>query len=233
MAQNLPLLLQTGQSVLPSVYEIFEITALSLFVSGTAVLVASAIGIITGTFIALTAFRGKRFVFNVINALMGTPPVFAGLILFLLLSSSGPFASLKLVFTSAAMIVVQVVIVTPIITGITMATVANVQTAVKDTAISLGATRTQLLFRVLSEASLGLLTAVVVGFGRAVSEVGGIIIVGGDIRGFTRTLTTGIIGLVRVGEFDFALLLGLILIALSFSVNYVLTHLQLRGLRFK
>ena len=213
--------------------EVANITLLSLIVSGTAVAIASPIGIPLGALIGMREFTGKRPIVYVVNTLMGIPPVFAGLILFLLFSSVGPLGSLRILFTPAAMVVAQVVIATPLVIGVTIAAVANVQKAVHDTVVSLGATREQLLWTVIKEARMGLVTAIIVAFGRVISEVGAIIIVGGDIRGFTRTLTTGLIGLVRIGDFQLAIVLGIVLIVMSFTVNMVLTHLQLRGTKYQ
>lgn len=213
--------------------EVANIALLSLIISGTAVAIASPIGIPLGALIGMREFRGKRPIVYVVNTLMGIPPVFVGLVLFLLFSSIGPLGSLGILFTPSAMVVAQVVIATPLVIGVTIASVANVQKAVQDTVISLGATREQLLWTVVKEARMGLITAIIVAFGRVVSEVGAIIIVGGDIRGFTRTLTTGLIGLVRIGEFELAIVLGIVLIVMSFSVNIILTHLQLRGTTYR
>jgi len=161
--------------------------------------------------------------------LMGLPPVFVGLMLLLAMSESGPLGFLRLLFTPAAMVFAQAIIALPIVTAVTNSVVSSLHKSIKDTARSLGATQTQLLATVLREGRVGLFTAVMVAFGRVISEVGAIIIVGGDIRGFTRTLTTGIVGLTRIGEFEFALVLGVILVLLFFAVNMTLTHLQRRA----
>lgn len=213
--------------------EVASITLLSFVVSGTAVVIASPIGILLGALVGMREFAGKRPVVYTVNTLMGIPPVFVGLILYLSFSNIGPLGSLGLLFTPAAMVVAQVVIATPLVTGVTIAAVANVQKAVRDTVVSLGATGEQLLWTVIKEAKMGLITAVIVAFGRVASEVGAIIIVGGDIRGFTRTLTTGLVGLVRIGDFQLAIVLGIVLIVMSFTVNTVLTHLQLRGTMYR
>ncbi|MFQ5762906.1 MAG: ABC transporter permease [Candidatus Bathyarchaeia archaeon] len=220
----------SGTVVSPGL-EVAQITILSLSVSTTSIAIAGPVGILLGAAIGLREFQGKNTVVSTVNSLMGIPPVFVGLMLLLALSESGPLGFLKLLFTPSAMVLAQVVIALPIVTAITASVVGGLHRSIKDTATSLGATSTQLLVTVLREGKLGLFTAVIVAFGRVISEVGAIIIVGGDIRGFTRTLTTGIVGLTRIGEFEFAMVLGAVLVLMFFGVNMMLTHFQRRTMR--
>ena len=211
--------------------EVLNITLLSLRVSGTAVILASIVGLPTGTLLGLYNFKGKQIVTNLVNTMMGLPPVVVGLFVFLLLSRSGPLGPLGLLYTPLAMIIAQFILATPIVTGITMAAVSNVDRAVKETAISLGATESQLIWTILKETRTSILSGIIVAFGQVLSEVGAIMIVGGNIRWHTRALTTAIVLETRRGEFALSIALGLILISLAFIINMVLTYLQRKGER--
>ncbi len=219
--------------------EILNISALSLRVSGLAVILGSLVGIPTGTALGLMQFIGKRSLIRIsnvlmrttINAFMGLPPVFVGLVIYLLLSTSGPFGPLHLLYTPTAMLIVQLILTIPVVTGITISAVDGVGEEVRDRALSLGATSWQLASTIVREARGGILTAIVASFGAAISEVGGIMIVGGNIRWFTRALTTAIMYETALGEFEMALALGIILLMLAFIVNLSLAFLQLRGVR--
>ena len=169
--------------------DILHITALSLLVSGTSTLVATAIAVPVGTFLGLREVGSARLLRNILFTLYGLPPVLAGLLVFLILSRAGPLGALQLLYTPLGMVIAQVVIVTPIILGITTSVVSTVERRVKDTAFVLGADRYQLAVTVLREAAAGVLTAIMVGFGRAVSEVGAVLIVGGNQEGRTQVLT--------------------------------------------
>jgi len=204
---------------------------LSLRVSGTATLSAALTAIPFGAIIGLREFPGRRLLINVINTLMGLPPVVVGLVVYLLLSSRGWLGPLNLLYTPTAMIIAQLVMCVPIVAGITISSVRSVEKRVVDSAKTMGATTWQISWTILSEARTGLLTAVITAFGAAISEVGAIMIVGGNIQYYTRALTTAIVLQTRMGEFGLALALGIILLALSFAVNLVLTHLQLREVR--
>lgn len=208
--------------------EAYGIIFLSLRVSGTAVFFSALIAIPLGALIGLKEFRGKHLIVNTVNTLMGLPPVVVGLFVYLLLSHSGPLAPLNLLYTPTAMIIAQVVMGVPIVMGITISAVRSVGASVVDTMVSLGATRWQLAWMVLSEARIGLLTAIVTSFGAAISEVGAIMLVGGNIRFYTRALTGAVFLYTHMGEFGMALALGIVLLTLSFLINSVLTHLQLR-----
>ena len=211
--------------------EVLNITLLSLRVSGTAVILASIVGLPTGTLLGLYNFKGKQIVTNLVNTMMGLPPVVVGLFVFLLLSRSGPLGPLGLLYTPLAMIIAQFILATPIVTGITMAAVSNVDRAVKETAISLGATESQLIWTILKETRTSILSGIIVAFGQVLSEVGAIMIVGGNIRWHTRALTTAIVLETRRGEFALSIALGLILISLAFIINMALTYLQRKGER--
>lgn len=217
--------------------EIINITLLSLRVSGTAVLIGSSIGVPTGMVLGLRFGRKRsliRFVniltlLTIINTLMGLPPVIVGLVVYLLLTASGPLGPLGLLYTPSAMIITQLIMVIPIITGVTMSAVGSVEKAIREKALSLGATDRQAAWMVLREARRGVLTAIIVAFGAAISEVGGILITGGNIRHVTRTLTTAIVVEVNLGDFTKAISLGVILFSMAFIVNLILTIILLRG----
>ena len=211
--------------------EVLNITLLSLRVSGTAVILGSIVGLPAGALLGLYDFKGKQIVVNFVNTMMGLPPVVVGLFVFLLLSRSGPLGPLDLLYTPLAMIIAQFILATPIITGITMAAVSSIDRTVRETAISLGATENQLILTILKETRMNMLSGIIVAFGRVISEVGAIMIVGGNIRWYTRALTTAIVLETRRGEFALAIALGLILILLAFAINMMLTYLQRKGER--
>jgi len=219
--------------------EILNITLLSLRVSGTAVLIGASAGIPVGTLLGLRQFKGKRTVMrfvdvmlkSVINTFMGLPPVVVGLVVYLLLTASGPLGWLGLLYTPTAMIITQLIMVVPIIIGVTMSAVGSVEKAIREKALSLGATETQAAWMVLREARMGVLTSIIVAFGAAISEVGGIMITGGNIRWWTRTLTTAIVIETELGNFTMALTLGAILLSMAFIINLALTIVQLKGAR--
>jgi len=222
-----------------SLLEILNIILLSLRVSGMAVLIGTFIGVPIGTILGLAQFRGKRGLMQFVeitlrgfvNTFMGLPSVVVGLLVYLLLTTSGPLGQLGLLHTPTAMIIAQLIMVIPIIVGITMSAVGSVEKAVREKALSLGATGTQAAWTVLKEARMGVLTAVIAAFGAAISEVGGILIVGGDMRWVTRTLTTAIVYETDQGNFAFAISLGLILLSMAFVVNLILTIIQLKGVK--
>ena len=211
--------------------EIYSVMLLTLRVSGGAVVVGAVLGIPFGAAVALNDFLGKRFLVSIINTLMGLPPVVAGLLVYLLLSTSGPLGPLQLLYTPTAMILAQTIMTLPIVSGITISSITAVDRAIRDKALSLGATQSQLIIAILKEARLGLLTALIVAFGSAISEVGAVMIVGGNIRWSTRVLTTAIVLETEMGEFGVAMAIGIILLIISFVINAVLTHMQWRGVR--
>jgi len=217
--------------------EVLNITLLSLRVSGTAVLIGALIGVPVGMVLGLVKFKGKqnlmRFIDitlrSIVNTFMGLPPVVVGLVVYLLLTSSGPLGPLGLLYTPTAMIITQLIMVIPIVIGVTMSAVGSVEKAIREKALSLGATDSQAAWMVLREARMGVLTAIIVAFGAAISEVGGIMITGGNIRLVTRTLTTAIVVETELGNFALAISLGIILLSMAFAINLMLTIIQLRG----
>jgi len=219
--------------------EVLNITLLSLRVSGTAVSIGALVGIPIGVFLGLKQFKGKQALIRFIdimlkttvNTFMGLPPVVVGLIVYLLLTTSGPLGWLGLIYTPTAMIITQLIEVIPIIIGLTMSAVTSVEKMVRERALSLGATEAQAAWLVLREARIGVLSSIITAFGAAISEVGGIMITGGNIRWWTRTLTTAIVIETELGEFAMALTLGAILLSIAFIVNLALTILQLKGVR--
>lgn len=211
--------------------EVYEIMFLSLKVSGIAVLIGALLGVPSGATIGLKEFFGKRFLVSIVNTLMGLPPVVVGLLVYLLLSTSGPLGVFQLLYTPEAMIIAQLIMVIPIVMGVTISSVSSVGKAIREKALSLGATNWQMTLKVLREGRLGILTALIVSFGAAISEVGAVMIVGGNIRWATRVLTTAIVFETELGEFGLAIALGLILLLLAFTINWILTYLQWSGLR--
>ncbi len=195
-------------------------------VSGSATCIAAAIGVPLGSRLALREFIGRDAVKVLTFTMYGFPPVLAGLVIYLLLSNSGPLGFLELLFTPGAMVLAQTLLVLPIITGLTLSAVSEVGADVKDTARTLGATRTQVERLVLKEARVGVVSAVMVGFGRAIAEVGAVIIVGGNIKWHTRVLTTAIVLETRRGNFEYALTLGAILLTMAVIVYFFLHRYQ-------
>ncbi len=211
--------------------DILHVTLLSIFVSVSATLLASLMAVPLGTIMGLGKFRGKEVIRTVTYTLYGFPPVVAGLIIYLMLSREGPLGSLNLLFTPTAMILAQMVLVFPIVTGLTMSSISEVAKDAKETAMTLGADRWQTAKTVLNEARVGVISAIMVGFGRAIAEVGAVIIVGGNIRWHTRVLTTAIVLETRRGNFEYALMLGAILLSVALLVFFVLKRYQDKGVK--
>jgi len=203
--------------------DLVEITLRSLQVSLTALVIASAIALPFGTWLAIRRFRYRRTAIAVLNAFMGLPPVVVGLIVYMLLSRSGPFGVFGLLFTPTAMIIAQVIIVTPLIASITHQAMRELWAEYHDLLISLNTTPRQRIWTLILDGRRALLTAALAGFGRAIGEVGAIMIVGGNIDHATRVLTTAIALETSKGDFALALGLGFILIALALGVN-ILIH---------
>jgi tungstate transport system permease protein len=206
--------------------ELYQIILRSLQVSGSAMLISTAIGGSFGTLVALHHFSGRRIIINVLNTFMGLPPVVAGLLLYLLLSRSGPFGFLELLFTPSAMIMAQTILATPIVAALTLSAVAGVPSSVRETALGLGASRIQAVWVIIKEARFAIMAAIIAGFGRIVAEVGAVMMVGGNLRGYTRVMTTAIALDTSRGDFELAIALGLILILISFLVNGALHVIQ-------
>lgn len=208
--------------------QVWAILWLSLQVSGAATLVALLIGVPLGTTLALTRFAGRGLVVSLVNTGMGVPPVVVGLFVSILLWRSGPLGGLELLYTPAAIVVAQAVIAAPIVTGITLAAVQNVPETFRLQLLALGASRTQMVGVVLREARLPMLVAVMAGFGGVISEIGASLMVGGNIKGHTRTLTTAMVLETNKGNFDVAIALSILLLVLVFLVNWALTWVQQR-----
>ncbi len=210
---------------------LWQIIGLSGRVSGIALLVSALAGVPIGALLGLVRFPGRWLVQAVVYTGMGLPPVVVGLAVYLLLSRSGPLGSLGLawipaLFTPGAMVIAQVIIATPMIIGFTMAAVAGVDPDLRLQLQALGATRLQVALAVLREARLGVLVSLAAGLGSIISEVGAVMMVGGNIEGSTRVLTTAILLETRQGNFDLAIGLGIVLLTLSFWINLVVTQLQ-------
>ncbi|MGQ9781458.1 MAG: ABC transporter permease [Nitrososphaeria archaeon] len=208
--------------------EIIGIIMLSFQVSLSAVFLGAIVGIPLGALLGLKDFKGKQLIVTLTNTLMGLPPVVVGLFLYLLLSRSGLLGPLQLLYTPGAMILAQFIMSIPVIAGLSYSAIAVVPQRLIDHAISLGTSRIQLVWIIIRESRVGILAALVAAFGGAISEVGAIMLVGGNIRYMTRALTTAIVLYTSTGEFDMAISLGIILLSTSFVVNLALTHLQSR-----
>jgi tungstate transport system permease protein len=206
--------------------ELWEISLRSLQVSLTALIIASAIAMPFGTFLAVQRFKYRRLVISIINALMGLPPVVVGLIIYILLSRSGPFGVFGLLFTPWAMIIAQVVIITPIIASISHQAMRELWAEYHDLLISLNTSKWQRIKTLIWDGRRNLLTAGLAGFGRAIGEVGAIMIVGGNIDHATRVLTTAIALETGKGDFALALGLGFVLIGLALFVNMAIHWLS-------
>jgi len=207
-------------------YSLWEITLRSLFISGSAVAISLFIGIAVGSLLAFNEFPGRNLAFTAVNTGMGLPPVVVGLMVAILLWRSGPLGQLNLIYTPAAMIIAQTIIAAPIVTGFTAAALRSLSPRLRLQLYALGASRLQMLWLVLWEAKLPLLAAVMAGFGGAVSEIGASIMVGGNLAGETRVLTTAVVLEVSRGEFAPAIALSMVLLALIFAVNLILTTVQ-------
>jgi tungstate transport system permease protein len=208
--------------------EILAVLWLSLQVSGTATLIALLLGIPAGAALALARFPGRTVLVSVVNTGMGLPPVVVGLFVTIMLARSGPLGDWEVLYTPAAIVLAQAVIASPIVTGITLAAVQNVPEKFRLQLIALGASRVQMLWVVLREARLPMLAAVMAGFGGVISEIGASMMVGGNIKGQTRTLTTAMVLETGKGNFDVAIALAILLMILVFGINWALTTIQQR-----
>lgn len=211
---------------------LFAIVRLSLLVSLSAVLLATLIGVPAGALLALTRFRGREVVIVILNALMGLPPVVVGLAIFLLLSRSGPLGSWGLLFTPQAMVIAQTVLVAPIIAALTRQTIEDLWAEYRDELGAMDVGPVRRAATLIWDARFSLLTAVLAGFGRAAAEVGAIIIVGGNIEGFTRTMTTAITLETSKGDLPLAIGLGLVLISIVILVNALAWGMRRAGERY-
>lgn len=208
--------------------EIFEITWLTLKISGTATLISVLIGIPLGVLIAWVKFPGRKIIISIINTAMGFPPVVVGLWVFLLLSRNGPLGFLNLLYTPTAILIAQAVIASPIIIGLTSAAIMQIDEKMRLQIRALGATRLQMLILVIRETKYSLLAAIIAGFGGVISEVGASMMVGGNIKGYTRVLTTATVMEVSKGNTEVAIGISVILLLLAYFVTLGLTLAQHR-----
>ena len=208
---------------------ITQIALFSLGISLTATILGAIFGIPLGFLIARRDFFGRSVVTAFINTLMGLPPVVVGLVVYLFLSAAGPLGFLRLLYTPQAMIIAQFILVFPLVCGITISSVQSVSPKLNEALISLSATPIWEARVLLKEARLGLITGLIAGFGSAISEVGAVMIVGGNLLGYTRTLTTSIMLYTNMGEFALAIALGIILLLIALGVNLFLTIIQSRS----
>ncbi|RPJ04883.1 MAG: ABC transporter permease subunit [Deltaproteobacteria bacterium] len=208
--------------------EVMGITLLSLQVSGSATLISLLVGVSTGITVALSSFPGRRIVVGLINTGMGLPPVVVGLFVTIFLWRNGPLGFFGILYTPAAMVLAQTVIATPIVMGIALAAIQQLPPKMRLQILALGATRLQMVWILIKEARLPLLAAVMAGFGGVISEVGASIMVGGNIKGYSRVLTTATVMETSRGNFDVAIALGVILLLLAYIINLILTHIQQR-----
>ena len=207
---------------------IFEITLLTLRVSITAVLISTLIGIPAGMFLGLVRFPGRKFILALVNIGMGLPPVVAGLWITLFLWRSGPLGDLAWLYTPTAIIIAQILVSLPIVTALTSTAFQQINPKLILQVKALGATKMQLYWILMKEVKLAILAAIIAGFGRVIAEVGAAMMVGGNISGETRILTTSIVMEVSKGNFDIALALSFILMTLAFIITFTLTYLQQR-----
>jgi tungstate transport system permease protein len=220
--------LQAFRLLLAGDPEVWRITLLSLEVSATATLLALAVGIPGGTLLALTRFPGRGLVGSLVYTGMGLPPVVVGLFVTILLWRNGLLGALELLYTPSAMVLAQLVIAAPIVTGLTLAAVQQIPERFRLQLLALGASRVQMTWVLIKEARLPMLAALMAGFGGVISEVGASMMVGGNIKGSTRVLTTATVLETGKGNFDVAIALSVILLAITFLVNWALTWIQQR-----
>jgi tungstate transport system permease protein len=220
--------LQAFRLLLAGDPEVWRITLLSLQISATATLLALAVGIPAGTLLALARFPGRALVISLVNTGMGLPPVVVGLFVTIVLWRNGLLGALELLYTPTAMVMAQLVIAAPIVTGLTLAAVQQIPDRFRLQLLALGASRVQMTWVLIKEARLPMLAALMAGFGGVISEVGASMMVGGNIKGSTRVLTTATVLETGKGNFDVAIALSVILLAITFLVNWALTWIQQR-----
>lgn len=222
-------IVQAVRLILSGDPQVLQITWLSLKVSAAATFLSLTAGIPGGTVLALTRFPGRGLLVALVNTGMGLPPVVVGLFVSIFLWRSGPLGFLELLYTPTAIVIAQFIIAAPIVTGLTIAAIQQLNPKLRLQLLGLGASRGQLLWLLMREARLPLLAAVMAGFGGVISEVGASLMVGGNLLGQTRVLTTATVLETGKGDFDVAIALSVILLVLVFVVNYLLTWIQQRG----
>lgn len=211
--------------------ELVEITIRSLYISLGATILAALITIPAGGLIHFRTFPGKRILITIIQTLYSVPTVVVGLVIYLMISRSGPFGMLGLLFTPEGMILGQTVLILPIMMGFVITALSGVDTTIRDTLVSLGATEFQSIFEIVREARYAILGAVILGFGRAISEVGVAMMIGGNIRGHTRVLTTSIALETGMGDFALSIALGIVLLAIALVIVIILNLITSGALR--
>ena len=209
--------------------ELLAIILLSLEVSAAALLIASVLAIPLGVVTAFKKFFGRRVIITLLQTFMGLPPVVVGLFLYILLSRSGPLGFMGLLYTPLAMVFAQTILAFPIIAALSNAAIVNVDPVIRQASITLGATPFQAAATVVKEARYGIISAMIAGLGRAMAEVGAVLIVGGNIAGYTRVMTTTIAMETDKGNFELALALGIVLLCISFLLNLVFHVVQKKG----
>ena len=210
---------------------LLHILWLSLWVTGLATTIAMVVGVPLGVFLALHRFPGRNLFVTFVNAGMGIPPVVVGLLVFLLLARSGPLGAWNLIYTPTAIVIAQVIIATPQVIGVTIAGIQGLDERLALQIVSLGASRAQLYVKLIREARVAVLAALAAGFGAIISEVGAVMMVGGNIQGQTRVMTTAIVLETRQGNFAMAIALSAVLLTIALVINGVFTWLQQRRLR--
>jgi tungstate transport system permease protein len=209
--------------------ELFGIIFLSLKVSGLALVMATLFGLPTGAILGLSRFPGQSASVSVMNTLMGLPPVVVGLFVYLLLSRRGPLGFMGFLYSPPAMILAQTILAFPIVVSLCHSAIVNIDPIVRQAATTLGATPGQVTITIIREARYGIMSAVIAAFGRVMAEVGAILIVGGNIAGYTRVMTTTIALETDKGNFELAVALGIILLSISFVINVLLHVIQRKG----
>lgn len=210
--------------------ELVGIVLLSLKVSGLALVLATLVGLPLGAAMGLYRMRGRGLMITALNTMMGLPPVTVGLFLYLLLSRSGPLGPLGLLYTPSAMVIAQMILAVPIVASLVHSAIVSVDPVIRQAARTLGATALQVSWAVIREARYGIISSMLAGFGRLMAEVGAVIIVGGNIAGYTRVMTTTIALETDKGNFELAVALGMVLLMVSFAVNAAMHLVQRTGL---
>jgi tungstate transport system permease protein len=221
-------LVQAVQLIVSLDPDVIEISLRSLYVSAAAILIAALFCVPAGGLIHFHEFKGKKVLINVIQTFYSIPTVVVGLFVFLFISRAGPLGGLELLFTPAAIIIGQVILILPVLTGMTISALSGVDKSIKDTALSMGATGPQAIRTIISEARFAVVGALILGFGRAISEVGAALMLGGNIRGYTRVLTTAISLETQRGDLVLSLALGIILIGIAMVVSVIVNVLLQR-----
>ena len=208
--------------------EVMSIAGLSLRIALTSVVIASIICLPIGSLIHFNNFRGKRILISIIQTFYSIPTVTVGLFVFMLFSRKGPLGGLDLMFTPTVMVIGQIILVLPILVGLTISALSGIDKTITDTARSMGASRWQMAVAIIREARFAVMAAVILAFGRAISEVGLALMVGGNIRGFTRVLTTAISLETSKGDIELSIALGIILIVIALVINFIMNRIQQR-----